>query len=153
MRWPVDMKFSLALPREALSVPVIRKVLGDALRGLGVSQDCIADILVAASEACTNVIEHAETASDFEVAAFIDDDNCVLKIVDNGRGFRDVPTRQSGPDDESGRGIKIMRALLDGVDFDSRPGHGTAVYLHKRLTWREEAPIRRLERELVHSAR
>jgi serine/threonine-protein kinase RsbW len=147
------MKFSLALPREALSVPVIRKVLGDALRGLGVSQDCIADILVAASEACTNVIEHADTASDFEVAACIDGDNCVLKISDNGRGFREVPTRRSKPDDESGRGIKIMRALLDGVDVDSRPGRGTVVYLHKQLTWRDEALIRRLERELVPSAR
>ena len=40
------MKFSLALPREALSIPVIRRVLGDALRGLGVSDDCIGDILV-----------------------------------------------------------------------------------------------------------
>jgi serine/threonine-protein kinase RsbW len=153
MRWPVDMTFSLALPREALSVPVIRKVLGDALRGLGVSQDCIADILVAASEACTNVIEHADTVSDFKVTASIDDGRCVVKITDGGRGFREVPTRRSKPDDESGRGIKIMRALVDGVDFDSRPGHGTVVFLHKRLTWRDEALIRRLERELVHSAR
>jgi serine/threonine-protein kinase RsbW len=147
------MKFSLALPREALSVPVIRKVLGDALRGLGVSPDCIADILVAASEACTNVVEHAETASDFEVTARIDDDTCVLKIADNGRGFHEAPVRPSSPDDESGRGIKIMHALVDGVDLDSRPGHGTVVYLHKRLTWRDEALFRRLERELVHSAR
>ncbi|MFD0854750.1 ATP-binding protein, partial [Actinomadura adrarensis] len=53
------MKFSLALPREALSIPVIRRVLGEALRGLGVSEDCVADILVATSEACTNVIQHA----------------------------------------------------------------------------------------------
>ena len=43
----VDMKFSLELPREALSIPVIRRVLGDALRGLGVSEDCVGDILLA----------------------------------------------------------------------------------------------------------
>jgi serine/threonine-protein kinase RsbW len=147
------MRFSLALPREALSIPVIRRALGDALRGLGISEECIADILVATSEACTNVIEHAQMTSDFEVGACIDDDNCVLKIVDKGLGFQDVPIRQARAEDESGRGITIMRALVDDVGFDSRPGHGTVVYLHKRLTWQDEALIRRLERELVHSAR
>jgi serine/threonine-protein kinase RsbW len=147
------MKFSLALPREALSIPVIRRALGDALHGLGVSPECITDILVATSEACTNVIEHAQTTRDFEVDACIDDDNCVLKIVDKGLGFQDVPGRQAKADDESGRGINIMRALVDDVDFDSRPGQGTVVYLHKRLTWQDEALIRRLEHELVHSAR
>lgn len=153
MRWPVEMRFSLALPREALSIPVIRRTLGDALRGLGVAQECIADILVATSEACTNVIEHAQMTRDFEVDACIDDDSCVLKIVDKGRGFRDMPVREARADAESGRGISIMRALVDDVGFDSRPGRGTVVYLHKRLTWQDEALIRRLERELVHSAR
>jgi serine/threonine-protein kinase RsbW len=147
----MEMRFSLALPREALSIPVIRRALGDALYGLGVSQECIADILLATSEACTNVIEHAQTARDFEVDACIDGGTCVLKIVDQGRGFRDVPTRLPTPDDESGRGINIMRALVDDVDFDSTPGQGTVVSLHKRLTWQDEALIRRLERELVHS--
>ncbi|MEO5873698.1 MAG: ATP-binding protein, partial [Streptosporangiaceae bacterium] len=64
------MKFSLALPREAMSVPVIRRVLGDALRGLGVSEDCISDILVAASEACTNVVRHS-TMAEYEVVGSI----------------------------------------------------------------------------------
>ena len=31
----VDVKLSLVFPREALSVPVMRHMLGDALRGLG----------------------------------------------------------------------------------------------------------------------
>ena len=153
MRWPVEMRFSLALPREALSIPVIRRALGDALRGLGVAQECVTDILVATSEACTNVIEHAQTARNFEVDACIDDGDCVLKIVDRGRGFRDVHRRPARAEDESGRGINIMRALVDDVDFDTRPGQGTVVYLHKRLTWQDEALIRRLEDELVHSAR
>jgi serine/threonine-protein kinase RsbW len=66
------MKFSLALPREALSIPVIRRVLGDALRALGVTEGCIADILGAISEACTNAVRHAPTASRFEVVASVD---------------------------------------------------------------------------------
>jgi serine/threonine-protein kinase RsbW len=152
------MKFSLAMPCEALSIPVIRRVLGDALRGLGVSEDCAADILVAVSEACTNVVQHAETTTHFEVVAVLERDLCVLKVMDHGLGLRGHDSAPSVDlDAESGRGISIMRALVDDVTFDTIPGArggiGTAVYLQKKLTWDDEALIRRLERELVHSAR
>lgn len=147
------MKFSLALPREALSIPVIRRVLGDALRGLGVSEDCIADILVATCEACTNVVKHAQTTSRYEVLASVDGDRCVLKIVDKGQGLEPGEPSPPAPEAESGRGIKIMRALVDDVSFDTGPERGTVVYLQKRLTWRDEALLRRLEYDLVHSGR
>lgn len=152
------MKFSLAMPREALSIPVIRRVLGDALRGLGVSEGCLSDILVAVSEACTNVVQHARTGADFEVTAAIDGDMCVLKIMDRGQGIQEQrATEHVGWDAESGRGISIMRALVDDVSFDTLPGRsggaGMAVYLQKRLTWDDAALIRRLQGELVHSAR
>jgi serine/threonine-protein kinase RsbW len=162
----VDMKFSLALPREALSIPVIRRVLGDALRGLGVSEDCVADILLATCEACTNVVKHARATVRYEVLASVDDETCVLKIVEMGNGPDEpgrlaellagearLPGASPGPEaeSESGRGIDIMRALVDDVTFDTAPEHGTIVYLQKRLTWRDEALLRRLEYDLVHS--
>ncbi|MFG1997803.1 ATP-binding protein [Spirillospora sp. NPDC048911] len=147
------MKFSLALPREALSIPVIRRVLGDALRGLGVSDECVADILVATSEACTNVIQHAHSSGNYEVVGCVDDDACVLKIMDWGRGLRRTRAEEDrGLLSESGRGILIMRALVDEIDIESVPDAGTVVHLQKRLTWRDEALIRRLERQLMHSA-
>jgi serine/threonine-protein kinase RsbW len=142
------MKFALALPREALSVPVIRRVLGDSLRGLGVSDDCIADILVATSEACSNVVRHSTTA-EYEVVGRIDDDTCVLKIMDHGNGI--IESGDRGELAESGRGMGIMRALVDDLTLDSGP-HGVIVQLCKRLTWQDEAVMRRLERQLVHSA-
>lgn len=162
----VDMKFSLALPREALSIPVIRRVLGDALRGLGVSEDCAADILLATCEACTNVVKHARATARYEVLASIDDETCVLKIVEMEAGpdetgrltallAREARLPGSPPrleaESESGRGIDIMRALVDDVTFDTAPETGTIVYLQKRLTWRDEALLRRLEYDLVHS--
>ena len=146
------MKFSLDLPRETLSIPVIRRVLGDTLRGLGVSEGCIGDLLVAASEACTNVVQHVHSASHYEVIASIAGDHCVLKIADTGHGFESEAQKGATPDSESGRGIKIMRALVDDVTFDSRPDSGTVVYLEKRLSWREESPMRLLEPELLKTA-
>lgn len=153
----MDMRFSLALPSRALSISLIRRMLGDALRGLGVSEDCIGDILVATSEACTNVIRHSHASAHYQVVADIDDDVCVLEIIDFGRGFT-RPQKGAGdalPDHEaeSGRGIRIMRALVDDLGFETGSDRGTVVHLQKRLTWSEEALIRRLERELVHSGR
>jgi serine/threonine-protein kinase RsbW len=45
-----------------------------------------------------------------------------------------------------------MRALVDELSIDSAPEQGTVVHLHKRLTWRDEALIRRLDGRLMHSA-
>ncbi|MEO3785960.1 ATP-binding protein [Actinocorallia sp. B10E7] len=143
------MKFSLALPCEELSVPVIRRVLGDALRGLGVSGECIHDILVAASEACTNVVRHSSTL-EYEVAGCIDEDTCVLSVTDHGDGFGPA-ARQAGELAESGRGLDIMRALVDDLALTATPD-GVRVVLRKRLTWNDEALMRRLESELVRSS-
>lgn len=147
----MEMRFSLALPCEALSIPVIRRVVGDALRGLGVTADCVDDVLVAVSEACTNVVQHARVTGDYEVTGQVDDGVCSFKIMDWGRGPRPAP-RDPDPLSESGRGIKIMQALVDDLDIDSAPDRGTVVHLRKRLTWRDGALVRRLDRSLMHSA-
>jgi serine/threonine-protein kinase RsbW len=146
------MKFSLDLPRETLSVPVIRRILGDTLRGLGVSEACIGDILVAISEACTNVVQHADSTSHYEVTVAVEGPQCVLKVVDRGRGFDDEPAKNVHPDSESGRGIKIMKALVDDVSFHSRPESGTVVYLQKRLSWKEGSPLRPRHPALLKTA-
>lgn len=147
----MDMRFSLSLPREALSIPVVRRVLGDALRGLGVSEGCVDDVLVATSEACTNVVQHARASGEYELTGRVDEGVCTLTITDQGRGPRPAP-EDRGILSESGRGIKIMRALVDDLDIDSTPDRGTVVHLRKRLTWNDGALVRRLDRRLMHSA-
>ncbi|GAA0249716.1 hypothetical protein GCM10009527_052660 [Actinomadura nitritigenes] len=147
----VDMEFALALPREAPSIPVVRRVVGDALRGLGVAEDCVADILVAASEACTNAVQHARATGDYRVAGRVDDGTCLLEIEDGGHGPRPVPADR-GVLSESGRGLKIMRALVDDLDIDRTSDRGTIVHLRKRLTWRDGALVGGLARRLMHTA-
>jgi serine/threonine-protein kinase RsbW len=135
--------------RESLSIPAMRKVLGDTLRGLGVTEDAVADILLAATEACTNVVLHAgHSASVYEIAATVRRDACRVEVTDAGggcrrprfrvpgaRGGRRVP---AGRLTESGRGFTIMRACVDDVRLRSSPGRGTRVVLDKRIHW--EAP-------------
>jgi serine/threonine-protein kinase RsbW len=83
----VDARFCLVFPRETISVPVIRRILGQTLEKLGVDQECVADLLLAVTEACTNVLRHSGPGFRYEVTATVGRHSCVLEVVDNGRGF------------------------------------------------------------------
>ncbi len=47
---------------------------------------------------------------------------------------------------ESGRGLQIMRALVDDVTLKSGPGCGTVVSMRKQVAWRRDAPLTGLSR-------
>lgn len=163
----MDVTLTLTLPGEALSVSVVRRLLGDALRGMGVLENCVADILIAASEACSNAVRYAAGPAGFDVAINIDHCRCTVTVTDHGQGIRDIdhragapladpvepPDASSGEVRESGRGISIMRAAMDDVVITGEPGVGTTVHLCKLLAWREQSPIHRLDREPARAAR
>ncbi|RBQ17871.1 ATP-binding protein [Spongiactinospora rosea] len=139
----MDIEFSLALPRDAVGIPMVRRVLGDALRSLGVAETCVADILLAASEACANAVRHGGPANRYQVLAAIGEGRCDLRVIDRGLGLTAVPDRYPPADMENGRGILIMQAVVDEIFFNSEPGRGTTVHLRKRLSWDEEAAASR----------
>lgn len=89
------VRFCLVFERELVSVPVMRRVLGDTLRGIGVNEESVDDILLAATEACTNVVLHAgQSAPAYTVAATVDSAGCRVEVTDAGLGCR---TRSPGP--------------------------------------------------------
>jgi serine/threonine-protein kinase RsbW len=119
----------------------MRQVLGDTLRGIGVSEDSVADILLAATEACTNVVLHAgQSAHAYTVATTVDRGACRVEVTDAGQGYERYKRRRGrtgGDLAESGRGFAIMRATMDTVTLRSVPGRGTRVVLDKRIHWEE----------------
>jgi serine/threonine-protein kinase RsbW len=82
----VDVKFCLVFPREALSVPVMRHVLGDTLRDLGADDDGVNDLLLAVTEACSNVVRHGGPGQRYEVLASVGKGGCEVQVVNGGRG-------------------------------------------------------------------
>jgi hypothetical protein len=87
-------------------------------------------IELALTEACTNVLDHAAETDEYEVSAGIDGTVCVIEVIDRGEGFDGSVQghAEAEPSAEDGRGIQLMRALVDKVTFTSRPqvGHGRA---------------------------
>ena len=152
-----DAKFCLVFQCETLSVPVMRRVLGDTLRGLGVDEESVYDILLAATEACTNVLTHGGPhIGGYAVVTSLGAIGCQVEVADEGVGLAGPgpgsrSPAEGGPDPrqtpvaqlpESGRGLAVMRACVDNVTLDSRPGHGTVVTMRKRISWPEDAPLR-----------
>jgi serine/threonine-protein kinase RsbW len=108
---------------------------------LGVTADCQGDVALALTEACANVVQHATGVNEYEVTVAIIEGTCHIRVLDGGGGIdlRDSNRTESILDEDSGRGIVLMRLLVDQLAFDSRPEDGTIVHLEKRLELREGA--------------
>ena len=142
----MEIVFSLCLPRDEASVPVVRRVCSGAMRRLGVDDDCAHDIEVAVSEACTNVLKHAASTHDqYDVTVEFSEATCEIRVVDSGDGFdHSLHAGNVHPSAEGGRGIHLMRALVDRVDFAHEPESGTMVHLVKRLALSDDSVLKTL---------
>jgi serine/threonine-protein kinase RsbW len=83
----VDVEFCLVFPHEALSVPVMRRVLGDTLRRLGADEDGVSDLLLAVTEACTNVLKHGRPSPRYEIVARVGRRGCLIQVLNDERGL------------------------------------------------------------------
>jgi serine/threonine-protein kinase RsbW len=136
----------LTLPREAVSVPLARRTVSAALHSAGIDPDCLAEVEVALSEACTNVYNHANHGEIYEVVINISDDQLTMDVVDSGSGFgtHHVQGGMPEPTAEGGRGVALMTEFTDHAVFDSVTGEGGSVHLMKRLRWIDEQGRRSL---------
>ena len=139
----MEIRYLLHLPRDAVTVPLVRTICRDAMHRLGVTPDCQGDVALALTEACANVVQHAGGESDYEVEIEFCGGVCHIRVVDRGRGIdlRDSNRTETILDQDSGRGIVLMRLLADQIAFESRPEDGTIVHLQKRLELEEGAVL------------
>lgn len=128
---------SLVLPRDESSIPVVRHICATALEEICTTPETVSDIEIALTEACANVVEHSGPGDDYGVEVSIDATTCVIRVIDRGTGLG-AALAEDRPVDltaEGGRGVKLMRALVDQVRFESKPQEGTVVCLEKRLVF------------------
>jgi serine/threonine-protein kinase RsbW len=141
----MEFNLGLVLPRDGRTVPVARHICRNALYELGVADECVSDIEVALTEACTNVLEHSGPGEEYEVQVRMAEHHCVIRVVDSGRGFdAAAPRALADASAEGGRGIDLMHALVDRVELVSRPEAGTVVVLEKELAYVEGSPVKKL---------
>ncbi|MFC6882154.1 MULTISPECIES: ATP-binding protein [Actinomadura] len=133
----MELNLDIRLPRDSVSVPAVRGLLEASLRSLGVLAPIREDIELMLTEACTNVIKHAQDGDDYTVRVTIMNARCILKVIDTGTGFDADEVPEPSPHAEHGRGLMIIQALADDVRFRSFPHNGALVALEKRLRYWE----------------
>jgi len=123
----------LSLPREADSVPAVRRLLRCALTTLGVDRESGNDLEVALTEACANVVRHAAGADHFEVCLDVGEDRCAIDVIDNGTGFDPARAGARTPptDSERGRGLFLIKAMSENVRMHSAPRRGSLIHFEK----------------------
>jgi anti-sigma regulatory factor (Ser/Thr protein kinase) len=125
---PLTDRIQLQLGSEPGELASLRALLRRWLRHGDGDETEIAEILTATGEAAANAIEHGGSISGgppFEVTAQLDDGEVEIVVRDSG-GWRE---RQRS---EGGRGLILMRALMDEVDVDAAP-EGTTVRMTRKL--------------------
>jgi serine/threonine-protein kinase RsbW len=140
----LEIQLALHLPRDAVSVPVGRQVLDSCLDTLGVSADTRADIALALSEACANVVQHAGPGEEYEVQVGVRNCRCTIEVVNAGNGNGNggpapggfaVTTEPVAVTAEHGRGLKIIEAVVDNLQLTGNGRQGTTVHFEKKLEW------------------
>ena len=112
----------------------MRAMMRRWLREATQDEEIVADITMAANEAVQNAIEHAHHLDRTKVQVELRRENgaVTVSVRDHGRW------RDGDHSEERGRGLDLMRALMDGVEIEPRPS-GSTVTLRHRLRSRKRA--------------
>jgi anti-sigma regulatory factor (Ser/Thr protein kinase) len=115
------------VPAEPRALAMLRQASRRWLRAIGASQDVVNDVLIAAGEACSNVIQHAYGAGEgtLEFRLAVEESSIEITVVDQGAWRR--PFSEDG-----GRGLVLMRGFMEDVEVQRGPG-GTVVRMRRRL--------------------
>lgn len=121
----------LTLRNEPFATTALRQGVDRLADECGLPQEARFDLKLAATEALTNALVGAPTNHEVDVYLGTDDDSVEVEVRDRG-GFRPHIRNEHVLDAEGGRGIPLMLALVDEVEFRAT-GEGTRVRMRKRL--------------------
>ncbi|BCY13849.1 hypothetical protein L3i22_089370 [Actinoplanes sp. L3-i22] len=125
------MSVRLNLPREVDSVPAVRRLLRCALSILRADEQAGSDLEIALTEACANVVKHADGAQGYEVHLEVGENHCSIDVVDDGSGFEPAAELAQSATNEHGRGLFLIRALAENVRMQSSPRTGSLIHFEK----------------------
>jgi anti-sigma regulatory factor (Ser/Thr protein kinase) len=122
---PTAPDLELSLPARAENVAVVRHVLGGIGDALDLDHEVLADIKLAVSEACANVVVHAYAPAgpgfmDLEVTAL--GAHLAVTVRDHGRG---MTPRADSPG--LGVGLPLIASLAETLELTNGTDGGTEV--------------------------
>jgi anti-sigma regulatory factor (Ser/Thr protein kinase) len=130
---PLQEDLHTRWPATSEALVGVRRLLRRWLRVHGADEEELYDIVVACQEACANAVEHAygPGQAHFEVVAVHREARIRVTVRDEGRWRPPRGTHR-------GRGLPLMRALMETVDVE-HSDDGTVVVLERTLGVRNVA--------------
>ena len=128
----------LTIPARAEYITLCRLALTGIGRLRELSDELLADLKLALTEAASNSVRHAygdHDAGVVEISYELFSDRLVIEVTDDGEGF-DPATAEINADElaEGGLGIAIIRAIADEVEIGAQPGgRGSRLRFEKAL--------------------
>jgi serine/threonine-protein kinase RsbW len=127
----------LTIPAKAEYITLGRLALTGLSRLRPFSDELVADLKLALTEACSNSVRHAYAGQEgsVEILYELHEDRLVIEVADQGDGFEPEPSSGEGGElSEGGLGIAIIRAIADELEIGRRAdGTGSRLRLVKLL--------------------
>jgi serine/threonine-protein kinase RsbW len=116
----------LVMPARPEGVGVVRQALAGVADALDFDASVLADMKMAVTEACTNVVVHAyDEEGMIEVEMLAAEDGLTIVVRDHGTGIQPRPARHGAP--ALGLGLPLIAALSDAFELRGSAGSGTEV--------------------------
>jgi serine/threonine-protein kinase RsbW len=137
MRWEEVVKsasnIELKIPCRPEFAAIVRMQAEAIARRLHYDEEEVQDIKTAVGEACDNSIEHGLSPNGVDVHYHLSMDELQIEVIDYGSGFDSTGKGNEPPDPfaERGRGLFLMKYLMDRVEIYSKSGEGTMMVLAK----------------------
>jgi serine/threonine-protein kinase RsbW len=128
----------LTIPARAEYITLCRLALTGIARLRELSDELLADLKLALTEAASNSVRHAygdKNAGVVDISYQLFSDRLVIEVADEGEGFDPAEAEGNAAElSEGGLGIAIIRAIADEVEFGVQPGgKGSRLRFEKAL--------------------
>ena len=128
----------LTIPARAEYITLCRLALTGIARLRELSDELLADLKLALTEAASNSVRHAygdKDAGVVDISYQLFSDRLVIEVTDEGEGFDPAEMESNAAElSEGGLGIAIIRAIADDVEFGAQPGgKGSRLRFEKAL--------------------
>jgi serine/threonine-protein kinase RsbW len=138
----VTGKISLEFPSEYKYLNLVDALCNGIIRDIELDPKTATEIAVSVIEACTNALEHgnkSNPAVNVRVLFMWDKNRFTVEVYDCGEGFdyRDYMKNIPDPSDIDhirGRGIFIMKEMMDSLSFEFSDNEGMKVTLEKVIS-------------------
>ena len=117
----------LRIPAKPEYITLCRLALTGLAQLREISDDTLADLKLALTEAVSNSVRHAygeQGDGQVDITYELHPDRLGIQVVDDGHGFdpQETPTFAGAELSEGGLGIAIIRTIADELEIESQPG-------------------------------